>query len=185
MKNKNICKICNCEIREDQPTFIFPKLHDSFNLGYLTGESHSTCLRKIDKKLELSNLLAIIHESIAKNSEESKLICRNGNIIVCARFDEKRVEIYDYEDFCNISLSAVDLDKILGINPYGIIPIAKIEGFILNVLKNGKLSLEDLKYQYELSKLNLIRLREILSCIKIDTYFGESLEQEFIRKAKK
>ena len=61
----------------------------------------------------------------------------------------------------------VYLDKILGINLYGIIPIAKIEGFTLNILKNGKLSLENLKYQYELSKLNFIRLREILSCIKI------------------
>lgn len=61
----------------------------------------------------------------------------------------------------------VYLDKILGINSYGIIPITKIEGFTLNILKNGKLSLENLKYQYELSKLNFIRLREILSCIKI------------------
>lgn len=38
----------------------------------------------------------------------------------------------------------VYLDKILGINSYGIIPIAKIEGFTLNILKNGKLSLENL-----------------------------------------
>ncbi|URZ03819.1 hypothetical protein [Clostridium felsineum] len=186
MKNKmNICKICNCEIREDEPTFIFPKLHESLNLEYLIGESHSACLKEIDKKLEVSKLLATIRESIAKNSDESKLICRNGNIIVCARFDEKRVEIYDYEDFCSISISITDLEKILGTNPYRVIPIAKIEGFILNILKNGKLSLETLKYQYELSDLNLVRLREILSCIKIDIYFGESVQQEFIRKAKK
>ena len=32
----------------------------------------------------------------------------------------------------------VYLDKILGINSYGIIPIDKIEGFTLNILKNPR-----------------------------------------------
>ena len=181
---KQVCKICNCEIRADEPTFIFPKLHESLNLEYLRGESHVTCLKEIDKKLEISKLLATIREDITRDSDEPKLICRNGNITVCARFDEKRVEIYDYEDFCSISISITDLEKLLGINPYGTISIARIEGFTLNILENGRLSLDILKYHYELLELNLIRLIEILSGIEIDTYFGDAVQQEFIRKAK-
>lgn len=185
MNNRaNFCKICNCEIKEGEPTFNFPKLHESLKLEHIKGESHVTCLKEIDKKLEISKLLATIREDITKYSYEPKFICRTGNITVCARVFEKRVEIYDYEDFCSISISISDLKKILGNDPYGAISIARIEGFVLNILESGKLNLNILKYNYELTELNLIRLREILSTIEIDNYFGKEVEQELIRKAK-
>ncbi|WP_157632208.1 hypothetical protein [Variovorax sp. CF313] len=108
-----ICPICNKPIEEGQSRFYFPKLHPSHELADLHGVLHLDCIRSIDRSRHVGQALAVLTAELASHSKTAPLLLRDGNIILRDfRLDESRIEIADYENFCEISLPINSLKNI-------------------------------------------------------------------------
>lgn len=108
------CPICSKSIEEGQPRFYFPKLHPTHELADLHGVVHLGCIRLIDRSRHVGQTLASITEGVASHSTEAPLLLRDGNIVLRDfRRDENRIEVIDYENFCEISLPIASLKSLL------------------------------------------------------------------------
>lgn len=173
MKNKtNICKICNCEILNQEAIFYFPKLPQWHDLSDLNeSKLHINCVKNINQKRKIGSSLADITQDLAKNSEVSPFIYRDGDIVLRARLDEEVMEILNFEDFCVMSVSKSILENIQESHTLKSI---KIGVNTLHILNGEDLRIEYKNFIQDLSELNLSRLKNILKNIIIEDCFKNS-----------
>ncbi|SHJ40173.1 hypothetical protein SAMN02745163_01874 [Clostridium cavendishii DSM 21758] len=69
-KKTTICKICNCEIKNQEPRFYFPILPQWHDLSDLSQNIlHVHCVKSIDSEREIGNSLARIVQDLAEKSK--------------------------------------------------------------------------------------------------------------------
>ncbi|UJB31013.1 hypothetical protein [Chromobacterium sp. Beijing] len=164
MSNNQICELCQSEILSGQPRFYFPRLPPNHALADIKGVLHTSCLLVADNSRNIGASLAQIAESVARHSESAPHISRNGNVTLRNRLDEGRIEVLDFEDFCEISIPLAALDRLRVIAPGASVSLGMQ---VLHVKADGQLVLEHKSpaFDVHLSALSLERLQAILADI--------------------
>lgn len=105
MSGRNsVCPICTLLVEPEQPRFYFPRVPRTHALCDVRGVVHLACVRRIDQERSVGASLANLCHAIADQSSDAPTVARDGNIVVRNRIHEQRLEICDYEDFCEISI---------------------------------------------------------------------------------
>ena len=162
MNKKNcLCELCHKEIHEEEARFYFPVLPPNHPLADIKGVVHISCLKSIDSSRRIGESLAGIIEGLAKRSESAPLIIRDKNIVLRNRLDENRIEILDFEDFCEISFPIANLEQVMSITPGSSIDLGMQ---LFRILENGLITI---KFKFspfivELPALSLDRLQHLI-----------------------
>lgn len=112
-----ICGLCGCKIERGQSVFYFPKLPPGHNLENFRGVLHTSCLVSQDESGKIGFQLANIVESVARVSLDAPFFSRSGNIVVRYRSVEDKLEILDFENFCEIVFPKSLLSSVECIEP--------------------------------------------------------------------
>lgn len=166
--HKAICGLCYLKIQKGQPVYYFPRLHTINPLADIKGVLHVACLKGIDTQRNVAQLLADTYESMLYQSKQhTQLIMRDGNIILGHCIHEDSIEFYNFEDFCQFSISMTIVITLKDIKKDTFILINKGMSH-LHVGSEGALVIEDLvsTARYELTSLNLLRLCGLIKILK-------------------
>lgn len=157
-----ICMLCGHEIQRAEPRFYFPRLPSDHVLAGMVGVMHVSCLTSANRKREISAPLAEIAEGLARQSSVAPFIARDGDIVLRCRLEEGRMELLDFEDFCEISIPNAVLGRLQNAMPGESISLGMQ---ILKIREGGVLEVESKMPSYEASLhfLNFERLKELLS----------------------
>lgn len=162
MSLKNIiCTLCGNEIQSGQPRFYFPRLPPNHPLADVQGILHISCLKEADGPRKIGESLAKIAKDLAIHSQSVPLISWDGNIVLRDRLDESRIEVLDFEDFCEISIPRSILGKLQAARLGESIVLGMQ---ILHITQDGTLELESKAPPFVvcLSALGLSRLQQLV-----------------------
>ncbi|MCZ4324631.1 hypothetical protein [Pseudomonas anguilliseptica] len=127
----------------------------------IKGILHISCLLAVDHSRKIGESLAQIAESIARRSESAPLTSRERNVVVRSRPDEARLEVLDFEGFCEISIPLAALGKLKVAEP-GVSIVLGMQ--VLHVKEDGQLVIEHKSpaFDVHLPTLDLCRLQSLL-----------------------
>ncbi|WP_133859080.1 hypothetical protein [Comamonas sp. JUb58] len=159
------CMLCGHSILDGEARFYFPRLPPNHPLADLKGVLHTSCLISENASKRIGDSLAEIAEWFAKKSDEAPLLVRNGNVVARDRVAENRIEVLDFEDFCEISIPRAALDQLRNAAPGSAIPLGMQ---VLHVKEHGELLIEHKSpaFNVELPALGLNRLLSLVGSLK-------------------
>jgi hypothetical protein len=160
-KKTTTCMLCNSDIQSGEPRFYFPVLPLGHPLADLKGMLHITCLKEIDDQRKVGETLASIVEDMAKRSKNAPLITRQGNVVLRDRHDEQRVEVQDFEDFCEFSIPRSSIARLRLAKPGESIALGMQ---ILHVKEDEKLDLE-YKIPHSILRLDALPFDRLLNLL--------------------
>ena len=157
-----VCMLCEHEIQDGEPRFYFPKLPSSHHLSDIKGVLHTSCLVSADALRDIGGSMAEIAEGLARRSESAPFVSREGNVVLRNRISDGRIEVLDFEDFCEISIPLAAMGKLKVAEPGTLIVLGMQ---VLHVEDDGQLVIEHKSpaFDVRLPALNLSRLQSLLA----------------------
>ena len=173
MKNETaICKICNKRICSDEAVYYFPKVPEECGFSEFSASIlHIACILASEKKELISDSLAEMKQAIASKLDFTPFISRDKNVIIQGNIDSRTIEIYNYEDFVELSVPIVQLNKLCNLLPFEFINSTMNT---IHLLENNKLKIEYNYFSVELESLSFPRLVKLVSSSDVKAYFDAS-----------
>lgn len=157
-----VCMLCEHDIQDGEPRFYFPRLPPSHHLSDIKGVLHTSCLISADASRNIGASMAEIAEGMARNSESAPFVSREGNVVLRNRISDGRIEVLDFEDFCEISIPLAALGNLKCAVPSASIALGMQ---VLHVKDDGQLVIQHKSpaFDVRLPALNLSRLQSLLA----------------------
>lgn len=159
------CPICAELIEEEQPRFYFPTLPKGHIFCKYGGAVHIDCLRSLPNVDDVSRGLAEIYESFYSKDSATPVVMRERNLVIKdCRSERACFDVYDFDDFAELSVPIHELDVLQRLKPGNYLPLGVLGLQVLHRGVGGKLSLERTKPHFFVD-LHELPYETLVSCL--------------------